>query len=240
MGKDRLFEDPDMKQPFRFDERVAEVFDDMLDRSIPGYRDVIRITGELLAAFLEPYDRILDLGCSTGTTLLYLAERLTNLNPRLTGVDDSEAMIHRARTKTSAYNRKETCFQRADIRSFPIPEGTGAVLLQYTLQFLAPEDRLPLMVRIRQGLRRGGVLILSEKIRFDDAEIDRRFIETYHRFKETQGYSKLEIARKRDALENVLIPWTAAKNEQLLRDAGFRTVDSFFQWFNFRSWVAMM
>ena len=240
MGKDRLFEDPDMNHPFRFDERVAEVFDDMLGRSIPGYRDVIRITGELLNAFLEPDDRVLDLGCSTGTTLLFLAERLAHLSPRLTGVDDSEAMINRARSKTSAYNRKETCFQCADIRSYSIPDGTGAVLLQYTLQFLAPEDRLPLMARVRKGLRPGGILILSEKIRFDDPEVDTRFAETYHRFKEAHGYSKLEIARKRDALENVLIPWTAGQNEQLLRDAGFRTVDSFFQWFNFRSWVAMM
>jgi len=227
-----------MQRPFRFDERVAEVFDDMLDRSVPGYRDVIGITGELLASVLEPEDVVADLGCSTGTTLLYLSERLQNLALRFMGIDTSESMIEKSRRKAVAYSCPHIQFAVGDLRSPKLPQPLGAVLIQYTLQFLDPADRLPAMIKIRKAMRSGGILVLSEKIRFSDDDTNDLFVDIYHRFKERQGYSKMEISRKRDALENVLNPWTSEENEALLRDAGFTQPVPFFQWFNFKSWFA--
>lgn len=227
-----------MQRPFRFDERVAEVFDDMLDRSVPGYRDVITITGELLADVLEPGDVVADLGCSTGTTLIYLSERLGDLALSFRGIDTSESMIDKSRRKAVAFSCPHIQFEIGDLRAPVLLENTGAVLIQYTLQFLDPADRLPALVQIRKAMRSGGVLVLSEKIRLPDAQTNDLFIDIYHRFKERQGYSKLEISRKRDALENVLVPWTSEENEALLRTAGFAEPVPFFQWFNFKSWFA--
>lgn len=236
---DRLYQTDTVPEDFDFNERVVEVFDDMLDRSIPFYQSVIGETAKLLAATLEPGDTVCDLGCATGTTLFHLAKELPDRDVTFLGIDTSPAMLEKARRKAEFYAKHEQIeFKQQDITSLAMP-GTGAFILNYTLQFIRPVQRPALIDRLFTNLRPGGLLILSEKTILPDKHLNRTFIDTYHNFKREQGYSDLEIARKREALENILIPFTADENKAMLSYAGFEPVTSFFQWFNFSSFVAI-
>ncbi len=224
---------------FTFDSKVAEVFDDMLSRSVPCYEQVIAMTGAILKKFLRPKDLICDLGCSTGATLINLARALEKINPVFLGFDNSEAMIAKARIKAEMYGKTQNItFYEQDILEFSLPD-IGAIILNYTMQFIRPLDRPEFAVRLYESLRPGGVLIMSEKVIFPNSTINRCYIDFFLDFKRKQGYSEIEITRKREALENVLVPFSCAENITLLRQAGFSDVESFFQWFNFASFIAV-
>ncbi|WP_456433878.1 carboxy-S-adenosyl-L-methionine synthase CmoA [Nitratifractor sp.] len=228
--KDRVFRNPSKKQ-FEFDETVAAVFDDMLDRSVPFYREVLDLVARLILSQGEGELGVLDLGCSTARLLLRL-HQLADRPLRLTGVDNSPAMIERARHKCEAFGAREIELIEADLRTFPI-QGVDAVTANYTLQFLRPLERPEVVRRIFEGLRPEGVFYFSEKVVFDDPRLDREMIEIYYDYKRHQGYSDYEIAAKREALENVLIPFTIEENRRLCLEAGFGRVDTVFQWANF-------
>lgn len=238
-SKDKLYQIDTVPEDFDFNERVVEVFDDMLDRSIPCYRNVIRESARLLTAYLEPGDSVCDLGCATGTTLFFLIKELAGRNLSFVGLDSSPAMVAKARLKAEFYAPDGAIeFQQQDITTLERP-GTGAFILNYTLQFIRPVLRQALIRKLYDNLRPGGLLILSEKTILDDKRLNRTYIEIHHDFKREQGYSELEIARKREALENILIPFTVAENKALLQQAGFAPVSTFFQWFNFTSFAAL-
>lgn len=235
---DRLYRTETVPEDFDFNQRVVEVFDDMLDRSIPFYRQVILAAAELLDAYLETGDTVIDLGCATGTPLLEIARRLEAKRLRLIGLDSSPAMLEKARLKAELYGKAEAIsFGREDITQLQ-RSGTGAFILNYTMQFIRPLDRQELAARLFAALKPGGLLILSEKTINHDRRLNRCFIEIYHRYKRERGYSELEIARKREALENILIPFSIEENRKLLTEAGFTGITTFFQWFNFVSLVA--
>jgi tRNA (cmo5U34)-methyltransferase len=239
MSKDDLFRHGGVDADFQFSEQVAEVFDDMLARSVPNYGQVIEMIAQLLGRFLAPGDRVYDLGCSTGNTLLQLARRLESLDLRFIGLDSSPAMVHKASLKAEMYSKKERlAFQQGDITATPL-EPAGAIICNYTLQFIRPLRRPEFLARVAGSLKPGGVLILSEKSISHDPVLNRAYIDFYLDFKRAQGYSELEIAAKREALENVLIPFSIEENRRLLSDAGFASVETFFQWFNFVSFVAV-
>jgi len=236
---DRLYQTDTVPEDFDFNERVVEVFDDMLDRSIPFYQSVIAETAKLLAAELAPGDTVCDLGCSTGTTLLHLARELADQDLQFVGADSSPAMLEKARLKAEFYAKDRRIeFKQQDITDLTLPD-TGAFILNYTLQFIRPVQRQSLINRVFANLRPGGILILSEKTILPDKRVNRTFIDIYHRFKKEQGYSDLEIARKREALENILIPFSVDENRAMLTQAGFNPAVSFFQWFNFSSFIAV-
>ncbi|MEJ2136170.1 MAG: carboxy-S-adenosyl-L-methionine synthase CmoA [Desulfofustis sp.] len=237
--KDRLYQVDTVPEDFDFNERVVEVFDDMLDRSIPCYKKVIRETGRLLAAHLNPGDLVCDLGCATGTALFYFARELEDQRLRFVGLDSSPAMLAKVRLKAEFYAKDyAVSFQKADITKINM-EGTGAFILNYTLQFIRPVLRPSLITQLYDNLRPGGLLILSEKTILEDKRLNRTFIDIHHDFKRAQGYSDLEIARKREALENILIPFTLEENMEMLAGAGFKPITTFLQWFNFSSFVAL-
>jgi len=238
MARDTLFENSTPAERFEFNDRVADVFDDMLDRSVPYYKQVIEMTAEILQRSLRPGDTVYDLGCSTGTTLTALARRIKLEYLRFVGMDNSGAMLAKAVRKAEMFSVADRInFIEQDITASRF-SGAGAVVLNYTLQFIKPPVRSGFLKHIYQGLREGGVLILSEKIVCRDTELDGQFRESYYSFKKRRGYSELEIANKRDALEDVLIPFTIVENHDLLRQAGFARITTFFQWFNFASFAA--
>lgn len=235
---DRLYQVDTVPEDFDFNKRVVEVFDDMLDRSIPFYQDVIAATAQLLRIHLEQGDSVCDLGCATGTSLIKLARLLRDKKISYTGIDSSEAMLEKARLKAEYYSAEDTLsFYQEDISKIERP-ATGAFIMNYTLQFIRPLQRPPLIHRLYNNLKPGGILILSEKTIQPDKNLNRSYIDIYHRFKQERGYSELEIARKREALENILIPFSSGENISLLENAGFHRVTTFFQWFNFSSLVA--
>jgi len=239
-GKDTLYAGRDAPaSDFRFTSRVAEVFDDMLERSVPFYRETTAMSAGLLARHLRPGDTVYDLGCSTGTTMLELARRLGGRGVRFIGVDNSPAMLAKARLKASLYAKDNLSFICADITTLPLrPESAGAVVMNYTLQFVRPLTRVDFVRGLHRSLRPGGLLVMSEKTVCPGSAFNRDFIALHHDFKRRRGYSELEIARKREALENVLIPYSCDENLDMLRQAGFSEAEQFFQWFNFSSFVA--
>jgi tRNA (cmo5U34)-methyltransferase len=239
MSRDELFRNGEGSGDFQFNERVAEVFDDMLARSVPSYARVIGMTGELLARFLRPGDRIYDLGCSTGNTLLELARRLERFEPVYIGMDKSPAMIEKAARKANLFSKGDRIrFMEADITRAELEEA-GAIILNYTMQFVRPLHRQEFLRKVHGALRPGGVLILSEKVISHQSLLNRAFLDIHLDFKRDQGYSEIEIAKKREALENVLVPFSVEENRALLEKAGFAAIEPFYQWFNFVSWIAV-
>jgi tRNA (cmo5U34)-methyltransferase len=237
--KDDLFRVDSIPEDFVFNERVVEVFDDMLDRSIPCYREVIENSVLLLDRFLAPGDTVYDLGCATGTSLLLFCRLLAHRQLKFVGLDTSAAMLDKARLKSELYG-KQSCISYAleDITAFDHP-GAGGALLNYTLQFIRPLQRQDFLARLFKSLRPGGILLISEKVISHDRRLNREFIDIYHGFKKSRGYSELEIAKKREALENVLIPFSVEENLAMLTNTGFTCVESYFRWFNFASFVAI-
>ncbi|MCB2180994.1 MAG: carboxy-S-adenosyl-L-methionine synthase CmoA [Desulfobulbaceae bacterium] len=239
MTKDKLYQNPEAPAEFIFNSQVAEVFDDMLQRSVPCYDQVIDMMAIQLNRFCRNGDLVYDLGCSTGTTLLELSRRLEDKKINFIGIDNSEAMIKKASLKAEMFSQKEkVSFLKADIDETDISP-CKAFILNYTLQFFRPIVRKDFLRRLHNVLQPGGILLISEKIISHDPLLNRAYIDFYHDFKRSQGYSETEIARKRESLENILIPFSILENTELLQKAGFSHVEPFFQWFNFASFIAV-
>lgn len=237
--KDSLFKVEQINEDFVFNDRVAQVFDDMLDRSVPYYQEVILAIARILDCLLSEKDQVVDLGCATGTTLLQLCSLLEKKHLHFLGIDNSSAMLSKAKLKAELFSKQDRLrFLCEDIITTNQPD-TSAFLLNYTLQFIRPLNRPAFLKRIFNNLKPGGILILSEKTISHHSSINRRYIDIYHQFKKERGYSELEIANKREALENVLIPCSLEENHNLLQQAGFVEIEPFFQWFNFVSFLAV-
>jgi len=237
--KDTIFKIETVEEDFVFNERVVEVMDDMLDRSIPFYRQVIEAQAQLLGGFLERGDTVYDLGCATGTTLLEFSRLLQDKGLCFAGIDNSAPMLEKARLKAEIFSRKKSLsFFLEDITTFDHP-GAGGIVVNYTMQFIRPLQREKFLQRLYRNLRPGGILLISEKVISHDRRLNREYIDIYHRFKKSRGYSELEIAKKREALENVLIPFSIDENKTMLQNCGFVSVETYFQWFNFTSLLAI-
>ena len=218
---------------------MARVFDDMLKRSVPMYQECQDLAVRWCAQYAKPSTSIYDLGCSTGSLLIKLAR---NLEPsariKLIGVDNSSAMLKKA--EETLKNSPLPCeLVEENLNDKLTFANASVVVMNYTLQFAQPENRVPVMQNIYNGLIPGGSLVLIEKVKSEVPELNNTFIEFHHQFKEQKGYSKLEISQKREALENVLIPWTVKQNSDLLNSAGFSTADLFFKWNNFAGFIAL-
>jgi tRNA (cmo5U34)-methyltransferase len=238
--RDSIYASPlDAIAAFAFDDRVVRVFPDMIQRSVPGYATIIAMTGVLAQRYAQPGSACYDLGCSLGAGTLAMRQYLDGRGCRIVAVDNSPAMIERCRTLIdSDAHSTPVELLLADINDVPIEDASVAVL-NFTLQFVPQAARGALLARVGAGMRDGGVLVLSEKIRFEDEHLQALNTELHHAFKRANGYSALEISQKRTALENVLVPETIAAHQQRLRRAGFTRVDVWFQCFNFASLVAI-
>ncbi|MBG6241469.1 MAG: carboxy-S-adenosyl-L-methionine synthase CmoA [Candidatus Symbiopectobacterium sp. Dall1.0] len=222
-----------------FDERVAEVFPDMVQRSVPGYSNIISMIGMLAERFVKPDTQIYDLGCSLGAATLSMRRNIQTTGCNIIAVDNSPAMIERCRRHIDAF-RAATPVKviEADIRDIVI-ENASLVVLNFTLQFLAPEERQTLLTRIYHGLNPGGALVLSEKFSFEDSKVGELLFNMHHYFKRANGYSELEISQKRNMLENVMLTDSVETHKSRLAHAGFQHSEVWFQCFNFGSLLAL-
>ena len=237
--KDRYFAQVIGKiPPFSFNAEVAEVFDDMVTRSVPLYRENQQMMVELLSRNLSGEERVYDLGCSTGAALVQIGTALKALNLRLVGLDDSLPMVEKARLKMKAFGLNDAQINHTDITKMNF-ESCGAVVMNYTLQFLPLQERLPLLKKIYAALRPGGMLILAEKIQADTPEMQELLTDVYYAFKAGNGYSELEISQKREALENVLIPLSPTMQLELLQEAGFQQKEMVLRWATFATFIAL-
>lgn len=238
--RDVIFSAPIEKMgDFTFDERVAEVFPDMIQRSVPGYSNIISAIGMLAERFAKPNSNVYDLGCSLGAATLSMRRHIEQENCQIIAVDNSPAMIERCKLHINAY-RSDTLVNviEADIRDIEI-ENASVVVLNFTLQFLSPEDRYTLLEKIHAGLRPGGILILSEKYVFENQAAHELLIDLHHDFKRANGYSELEISQKRSAIENVMKPDSIESHKQRFEKIGFSSYEVWFQCFNFGSMFAI-
>lgn len=237
-GSDRLFERSGAAD-FRFDRATAAVFDDMIQRSVPWYGEIQRMTGEIAADFAQPGTRLFDLGCATGNTLLQL-DPVLDTAVGFVGVDNSADMLAQARGKLQRLQSgRDIELMEADLHGAGVVENASVAVMLLTLQFIRPLQREKVIRRVQEGLNDQGCLILIEKLIFADGLFNRLFIRYYYELKRRRGYSESEIAHKREALENVLVPYRPEENRQLLQDAGFRHVEEFFRWYNFCGLVAV-
>lgn len=232
---DKVFEKSITKQ-FEFDEEVASVFDDMLNRSIPYYKQMQNLTIDFALNFLEENDKVYDLGCSTASTLIELSKHCKK-KLELVGIDNSQAMLDRAKNKCSAFG-VDISLVNGDIHTIDLNHAK-LIISNYTLQFVRPLLREKLVKKIYDALSEKGVFIFSEKVVSSNKVLNKHSIDEYYKFKKTQGYSEFEIAQKREALENVLIPYTQEENLQMIKDAGFSHCEMIFKWVNFATFIAI-
>jgi tRNA (cmo5U34)-methyltransferase len=235
MTTDKVFEKSITKQ-FEFDEEVASVFDDMLNRSVPFYKEMQRLTINFALNYLKENDRVYDLGCSTASTLIELGKHST-VPLKLIGIDNSKAMLNRAEKKAKAFGVKID-FLNDDIHNIDF-EDAKAIISNYTLQFIRPLQREKLVKKIYNNLQQNGIFIFSEKVISSNKVLDKQCIDEYYQFKKMQGYSEYEIAQKREALENVLIPYSEEENKKMIIDAGFTHCETLFRWVNFATFIAI-
>ena len=234
VSRDRVYSDVRQIVDFVFDDAVVAVFPDMIRRSVPGYETVVPLSGLLAARHATPGGRCYDLGCSLGATALAIVRALKVADCEVIAVDNSESMLAQAQANLAD---EPISWRLDDIQTTPI-ESTCAVVMNYTLQFVPPEQRTHLLSRIRAGLRQDGALIVSEKIRFADPALQAYFEEAHLDFKRANGYSDLEISQKRTALEDVMKPDTLEAHQARFADAGFSKVDVWFRCLNWASFIA--
>jgi len=234
MQQDEIFKKPIQKQ-FEFDEEVASVFDDMLNRSVPFYKENLNLEIDILKNFLNDNDKVVDLGSSTGTFLIELAKK-SNKKLNLIGIDNSKAMIERSRKKAKAFGVKIN-FLENDILLSDF-SNSKAIISNYTIQFIRPLKREKLIKKIYNSLRDDGIFLMSEKLVSENKKLNKIMIDLYYDYKKAMGYSEFEIAQKREALENVLIPYTMNENIQMLKEAGFKDIEVIFRWNNFATFIA--
>lgn len=238
--KDEVFKEEINKvSDFKFGTQVANVFDDMVNRSVPYYGEIQRMIAEQAADFAQKGTDVYDLGCSTGTTMIGMNAMVPE-DIRFIGIDDSFQMLEKCDKKL-----KEAGFKRPyELRTADLHQGieinnASVVVLCLTLQFIRPVYREKLLKTIAEGLVPGGVLILVEKILAEESRFNRDFIKYYYNYKRRNHYSEMEISQKREALENVLIPYKLSENIHMMRESGFGHCEVFFKWYNFTGITAV-
>ncbi|MER3497950.1 MAG: carboxy-S-adenosyl-L-methionine synthase CmoA [Chitinophagaceae bacterium] len=236
---DDIFSKPQKASDFKFGATVVSVFDDMVVRSVPFYLEIQRMMTELAEDFATPGSNVYDLGCSTGTTLVNLDKVLPE-SVSFVGIDESEEMLKKCRAnfETAGVTRNYR-LERVDLNKGVMLENPSVVVMCLTLQFIRPLYREKLLKEIYDQMNENSAFILIEKVLGEDSLFNRLFIEYYYNFKRRNHYNDMEIAQKREALENVLIPYKLLENRELLLNTGFRYVDTFFKWYNFSGMIAV-
>jgi tRNA (cmo5U34)-methyltransferase len=225
-------------EAFRFNQSVADVFQDMIERSVPGYGVVLQLIGVIAEKYGQQDTRAYDLGCSLGASTLQLRRHLPG-SCHVIGVDNSEAMVSRCKANLSRDHSAATYeILLEDLRETNI-QNASIVILNFTLQFVPDEQRKNILTHICEGLNSGGILLLAEKVKFEDPAEQALMTTLHHDFKKQHGYSHLEISQKRAALENVLLPNTEKQHRQRMRDAGFSVVEQCMRCLNFSTFLGI-
>ena len=240
MDKDKIFaEEQGHVVDFKFDESVSRVFPDMIRRSVPGYETIIELCGSIAEKYIQPESNIYDLGCSHGASTLSMFSRIRHDSVQFIAVDNSSAMIEKCRLNLqplAATGRLRLVEKNVEEVAI---ENASIVVMNFTLQFITPAQRGPLVQRIYEGLNPGGVFILSEKICFDESDESVLQQQLHEQFKSSNGYSKLEVSQKRSALEKVMVIEQKDQHLGRMQAAGFAHVVQWFQSFNFASFIAV-
>jgi tRNA (cmo5U34)-methyltransferase len=240
MYKDRIFaEKRTTITPFRFNEKVARVFDDMLVRSVPLYGEILKQQARIARQFYKPGTHIFDLGCSHGNLGILLLDCFDGVVFKMIAVDSAEPMIRRFKKRLAVHDRHGCIDLACACIENIVISNASVVVINLTLQFLNAEKRDALIQSAFNGLCKGGILLLTEKTVHPDPQMNALEQEYYYQFKKENGYTDLEISQKRNALERVLVPETVAEHENRIQKASFASFDVWLKWFNFTSMIAV-
>ena len=238
--KDTLFSQPlNTVSPFVFDQSVTDVFDDMINRSVPSYSDVIKMTGLIAAIFARKNTTCYDLGCSLGANSLSMSHHIKEPSCHIVAIDNSSEMIERCQQLFTQAGQTERIQLICDDVMNVNYENASVIVCNYTLQFIEPTKREGFLKNIHAGLNDGGVFIYSDKIKINAADEDKLLTELHHQFKRSQGYSNLEISQKRTALENILIPDSIETHTKRLKKLGYSNITCWHKSLNFASFLAV-
>lgn len=224
---------------FTFDEAVADVFPDMIQRSVPGYQTIVHTIGELATRYVRSASQVYDLGCSLGAASLAIARNTMDTPCDIFAIDSSPAMVERCARMVRSFSLPNPVHVQCQLAQDTQITNASMVVMNFTLQFIEPDQRLGLLKQIYAGLNPGGILVLSEKISHPTLQGNELLIDLHHQFKRDNGYSELEVSQKRAALENVMRTDTFDTHEQRLRAAGFSDVVMWYKCYNFMSLVAI-
>ena len=194
---DRVYaEAKETVSPFEFNHQVAQVFDDMISRSVPGYTLSHEVMALVTKRYAQPNTFLFDLGCSSGTSTKVLAD-FSPGSCKVIGIDNSQPMIDRCQlTLHDLIQTQQVVLSCQDLLDADLT-GASMIVLNYTLQFLPVAIRDQLMAQIYQSLVPGGVVLVAEKIIHHNQD-RQSFINNHHLdFKRQQGYIEIEIAQKR-------------------------------------------
>ncbi len=238
-GKDSIYANAQPVKDFTFDERVVEVFPDMISRSVPGYATIVSTMGKLAGMYATNHTHIYDLGCSLGAVTLSMRRNIDKAGCKIVAVDNSKAMVERCQLHLDGF-RSEVPVEvtLADINDIEF-QPASVIALNFTLQFIDVDAREALLKKIYDALVPGGVLLLSEKFKGECPETDSLLIDLHHDFKRANGYSELEISQKRNALENVMRPDTLSCHHERFARLGFSHTQVWYQCFNFCSMIVI-
>lgn len=239
-NRDEVFADGWKPRDFVFDDKVASVFDDMVSRSVPFYKESQKTALDLAKHFVQPDSNVYDIGCSTGTLLLSFADLIDDDTVKMIGLDNAQPMLDQAAHKVADLGRSDQIsFKLGSAEDEMGMKNASVVFMTYTLQFLRPLMREAVLKQIYDSLRPNGCFVLIEKVLGNDSMFNRMYIDLYYQYKSRVGYSDEEIRNKREALENVLIPYRIDENLELLKRTGFSSNDIFFKWYNWAGIIAV-
>ena len=223
---------------FTFNEEVTEVFEDMIDRSVPGYTSSLRLIENLSRKYFIEGTHCYDLGCSLGASSMSLMKAMGKREGKVFAIDNSPAMIAACEQKCADLTKTgKVKFIKQDVNEAQIDKAS-VVVINFVLQFLNSKDRDGLLKKVFLGMKQGALLILSEKIHFDNKFRNQTISNLHHQFKSNKGYTKMEISRKRDALEGVLVTDLETLHLQRLESIGFKKVRKVMTNLNFMTLVA--
>ena len=233
--QDNLFNE-NHQGKFTFNEDVANVFDDMLNRSIPFYRDNLKLNAKILSKYIKDGDKVYDIGSSTLNFLLYFEQNF-KIKADLIGIDNSKPMIKKATNKIKSYNSNINLIF-GNIENIEL-KPSQAIVSNYTLQFIDKDKRSEVIKKIFNSLNDNGIFLVSEKVISNNKKLNENLIEIYHNYKQDKGYTITQIEKKKEALENILTPLSLDENMSMLKKVGFKEVEVLFKWANFSTFLAI-
>jgi tRNA (cmo5U34)-methyltransferase len=243
---------------WQFDDEVARVFDNMLQRSIPDYETMREMVTELGAQFIEYYSNVLDIGTSRGDQIArFLSKGYEDQVERILeddvpgiegaeyiGIEISDPMIEAASRRFDGVNN--VAIIKHDIREgLPINkwldpgDRLSLVTAVLTMIFVPVEARYRVLSDIHRHLETDGALIMVEKVIGEGPAMDELLVGQYQAFKARQGYTDEDIERKRLSLEGVLVPLQLSSHVANLKAVGFTHVDTFWRCLNFVGIIAV-
>lgn len=231
---------------WEFNEEVASCFGDMITRSVPQYHIIQDLIIDLIDSYISNNNiealSVVDLGCSNGLMIKKLCDNLKNKLNKLSivGIDNSEPMIKEAKEflKTEI-DLDLVKLLNADIMNSSFCGKFNIITSVLTLQFVPTTQRPKIVKQAYKSLKDNGIFIMVEKVIAEDKDIDKILVDNYYKLKYSNGYTKEQVESKRQSLDGVMTPMTSSFNKELLKQAGFTKIDSFWRYLNFEGYIAI-